>query len=166
MLIFECLFLPVAPFITVIFLIHPSLFSRSVMFTSLQPRRLQLARLPCPSPSSRACSNSCSSSQWCHPTISSSVISFFSCLQSFPVLVFSNEAALCIRWPKYWNLSFSPSSEYSGLICFRIDWLIYLQSKGLWRIFSLTTVWKHQFFSAQPSLWPKSHIHSWLLEKP
>ena len=71
-------------------------------------------------------SNSCPMSRWCHPTISSSVVPFSSHLQSFPsIRVFSNESALCIRWPKYWSFSFSiiPSNEYSGLISFRMDWL-------------------------------------------
>ena len=68
----------------------------------------------------------------------------------FPsIRVFSNDSALCIRWPKYWSFSFSvsPSSEYSGLIFFRIDWLISFQSKGLSKVFSNTTVWKHLFLS-------------------
>ena len=79
------------------------------MSNSLWPHGLQHARLPCPSPTPRACSKSCPLSWWCHPTISSSVVPF-SCLQSFPVLR--------IRWPKYGSFSFSisPSSEYSGLI--------------------------------------------------
>ena len=79
--------------------------------------------------------------------------------------VFSNESALCIKWPNYWSFSFSisPSNEYSGLISFRIDWWISLLFKGLSRVFSSTTVWKHQFFSTQPSLWSSSHIHTWLL---
>ena len=81
-----------------------------------------------------------------------------------------NESALRIRWPKYWSLSFSfsisPSNEYSGLISFRMDWFDLLQSKGLSRVFSNTTVQKHQFFSAQLSSWSKSHIHVWLLENP
>ena len=86
----------------------------------------------------------------------------------FPsIRVFSNESALHIRWPKYWSFSFSisPSNEYSGLISFRMDWLDLLQSKGLSRVFSTITVQKHQFFSAQLSLWYNSHIHTWLLEK-
>ena len=73
----------------------------------------------------------------------------------FPsIRVFSNESVLCIRWPKYWSFSFSnsPSNEYSGLISIRMDWLISLQSKGLSRVFSNTTVQKHQFFRAQLSL--------------
>ena len=73
--------------------------------------------LSCPSLSPRVCSNWCPLSWWCHPTISSSVSSFFSCPQSFPTWVFSSESALCIRWPKYWSLSFSvsPSNEHSGI---------------------------------------------------
>ena len=71
------------------------------------------------------------------------------------IRVFSNESVLCIRWPKYWGFSFSisPSNEHPGLISFRIDWFdISLQSKGLSRVFSNTTVQKHQFFNAQLSL--------------
>ena len=102
-------------------------FIRLVVSNSLQNHGLQLTRLPCPSPTPRAYSNSCPSSGWCCPTISSSVIPFSSCLQSFltfPVRVFSSELVPCIRWPKYWSFRFSisPSSEYSGLISFRIDW--------------------------------------------
>ena len=81
----------------------------------------------------------------------------------FPSIgVFSNESVLCIRWTKYWSFSFSisPSNEYSGLISFRIDWLI-LQSKGLSRVFSSTTVERHQFFSTQPSLWSLTSIHDY-----
>ena len=79
-----------------------------------------------------------------------------------------SELALCIRWPKYWSFSFSigPSNEYSGLISFRIDWFGFLQSKELSRVLSNTTVQKNQFFSAQPSLWSNSHIHTRLLERP
>ena len=82
----------------------------------------------------------------------------------FPsIRVFSNETVLCIRWPKYWSFSFSisPSHEYSGLISFGLTGWISLQSKGLSRVFfSNTTVGKHQFFGAQPSLWYNSHIHT------
>ena len=77
----------------------------------------------------------------------------------FPsIRVFSNESALCSRWSKYWSFSISPSNKYSGLISFRTDGLISLQSKGLSRVFSNTTFQKHQFFSAQSSLWFNSHI--------
>ena len=109
-------------------------FSCSVMSDSLWPHGLQHARLPCLSPTLGAYSNSCPSSQWCHPTISSSVIPFSSCLQSFPASgFFSNESVLCIRWPKYWSFSFSisPSNEYSGLISFRMDWLDFLAVQGI-----------------------------------
>ena len=109
------------------------LFSHSVMSDSLQPHGLQHARPPCPSPTPRACSNSCPLSQWCHPTISSSVIPFFSLPSNFPsIRVFSNDSALRIRWPKYWSFSFSisPSNEYSGLISFRIDWFDLLAVHG------------------------------------
>ena len=81
----------------------------------------------------------------------------------FSIRVFSNELALCIRWPKYWSFSFSisPSSEYSVLISFRIDWFDLL-SKGLSTVFSNTRVWKHQFCGAQPSLWSNSYIHPYM----
>ena len=83
------------------------------------------------------------------------------------IRVFSNQSVLHIRWPKYWSLSFniSPSNEYSGLISFRIDWLDLLAVQGFSRVFSNTTVQKHQFFSTQLSLQSNSHIHPWLLEK-
>ena len=79
---------------------------------------------------------------------------------------FSSESGFCIRWPKYWCFSFSicPSNEYSELISFKIDW-ISLLSGGLSRFFSNTAVQKHQFFTAQLSLWSNYHIHTWLLEK-
>ena len=85
-----------------------------------------VSSLPCPSPTSRTCSNSRPSSWWCHPSILPSVILFSSCLQSFPTLrVFSNESVVLIRWPKYWSFSLSihPSNEYLGLISFKTDWL-------------------------------------------
>ena len=94
------------------------------MSDSLWPHGLQHARLPCPSPTLGACSNSCPSNRWCHPAISSPIIPFSSCLQSFPASgSFSNESVLCIRWPKYWSFRISPSNEYPGLISFRMDWL-------------------------------------------
>ena len=95
------------------------LLSSSVMSDSLQPHGLQHTRLPCPSPSPRACSNSLS--WWCHPTISSSVIPFSSCLQSFPASVFSNESALCVRWPTY---------LYPCLSCFPL--LVFKNHQGQW----------------------------------
>ena len=99
----------------------------------LRPHGLQHARLPCPSPSPGVCSDACPLSQWCHPTILSSVVPFSSCLMIFPnIRIFSNESALCIRWPKYWSFSFSisPSNEYTGLISFSIDWFDLLTVQG------------------------------------
>ena len=131
---------------------------------SLQPHGLQHTRLPCPSLSPGAFSNSCLLSQWCHPTISSSVVPFSSCLQSFPA---------SDSFPMSWlfasgdqSIGASASSECSGLISFRIDWFDLIAAQGtLSRVFSNTTVQKHQFFGAQPSLWSNSHIHTWPLEK-
>ena len=87
---------------------------------------------------------------------------------SASIRVFSTELALRIKWSKYWSYSFSisPSNEYSEPIPFRIDWFDLLAVKGLSRVFSNTTVQKHQFFSIQPSLWSSSHIHTRLLVKP
>ena len=96
------------------------------MSNSLRSHGVQHARLSCPSPFPGVCSNSCPLSQWCHPTILSSVAPFSSCLQSYSASgFFPNESTLHIRWPKYWsfNFSVSPSNEYSGLISFRMDWL-------------------------------------------
>ena len=98
------------------------------MSHSLEPHKLQHARLPCPSLTPQICSNSCPLSWWCHPTMSSSVVPFSSCLQSFPAsgsFPWCEESALHIRWPRYWSFSFniSPSNEHSGLISFRMDWL-------------------------------------------
>ena len=107
--------------------------SSSVVSDPLQPPGLQHARLPCTSPTPRACSNSLPSSQWSHPAISSSVVSISSCLQSFPASAyFSHESVLCITWPKYRSFSFSisPSNEYSALIFFRMDWLDLLVVQG------------------------------------
>ena len=97
----------------------------------------------------------------CHPLLLLPLI--------FPsIRVFSSESTLGIRWPKYWifSLSVSPSNENSGLISIRIDGFDPLQSKGLSRVFSNTTVPKHEFFSSQPSLWSSCHMHTWLLENP
>ena len=95
------------------------------------------AHLPsCPSPTPGVYSDSCPLSWWYHLTISSSVTPFSSCPQSFPVLgkdelALFNELTIRIRWPKYWSFGISPSNDYSGLISFRVDWLISLLSKGL-----------------------------------
>ena len=143
--------------------------SRSVVSNSLQPHRLQHARPPCPSPIPGAYSNSCPLSRWYHPTISSSVVPFSSHLQSFPA-----SGSFQISW------SFASGGQSTGVSAsasvfpmniqdwFHLGWTgwISLVSKGLSRVFSNTTVQKHQFFGAQLSLWSNSHIHTWLLEKP
>ena len=111
-----------------------NLFSHLVVSDSLILHGLQHTRLSCPSLIPRGCSNSCTSSQWCHPTISSSVILFSSFLQSLPASgFFSKESVLHIRWLKYWSFSFSisPSTDYSGLISFKIDWLDLLAVQGI-----------------------------------
>ena len=107
--------------------------SRSVVSDSLWSHGLQHARSPCPSPTPRAYSNSCPLNQWCHTTISSSVIHFSFHLQSFPASeFFSSDSVLRIRWPKCWSFSFiiSPSNEYLGLISFRMDQLDLLSVQG------------------------------------
>ena len=118
--------------------------------------------------SPKVCLHSCPLSWGGHPTISSSVVPFPSCPQFFfsSIKVFSNELALHIRWSTYWSFSISPSNEYSGSVSLGWTGLISLLSKGLSRVFSSITIWKHQLFSTQPSLWSNSHIHTWLLEKP
>ena len=138
-----------------------SQFNHSVVSNSLQLHGLRHARLPCPSPSPGAWSNSCPSSWWCHPTISSSVIPFSYCLQSFPASG---------SFPR--SQFFSSGGQSIGVLASESilpmniqDWfplgltgLISLQSRGLSRVFSNTTVQKHQFFSAQLSLWSNSNI--------
>ena len=135
-------------------------FSHLVMSDSLRPHGMQHARLPCPSPTSGDCSNSCSLSWWCHLILCHPLLLLPSVFPS--IRIFSNESVLCISWPKHWSFSFSisPSNEYEGLISFRIDWFDLLS-----RVLSNTTVQKHHFFGAQLSLWFNFHIHTWLLEK-
>ena len=95
------------------------------MSDSLPPHWVQHARLPCPSSSPRACSNSCPLSWWCHPIISSSVFPFSSCFLSLPASGFFPITGYLHQGPKYWSFSFSisPSNEHPGLISFRMDWL-------------------------------------------
>ena len=122
---------------------------------------------PCPSLSPRVCSHSCPLSQWCRLAISSSATVL--CPLVFPIsgsfsmswLFASGSHTLCS-----FSFSISPSSEYSGLISFRIDWFDLLTVQGISRVFSNTTIQKDQFFGAQPSLCSNSHICMWLLEKP
>ena len=148
----------------VIYIAYASVqFSHSVMSDSLRPHELQHARLPCPSPTPRVYSNSCPSSRWCHPAISSSVVPFSSCPQSIPtsgtfpmsqLLAWGGQStgvsALTSFLPKK-SQGWSPS-EWTG-------WTS-LQSKGLSRVFSNTTVQRHQFFSAQLSSQSNSHTYS------
>ena len=144
-------------------------FSRSVMSDSLRPHESQHTRPPCPSPTPRVHSDSHPSSQWCHPAISPSVVPFSSwpqCLpasESFPFSQLSawgsqstGVSALASFLAKK-SQGWSPS-EWTGWIS--------LQSKGLSRVFSNTTVQKHQFFGAQLSSQSNSHIHTWPQEKP
>ena len=122
-----------------------------------------------PSPTTRAYSNSCPLSQWCHQTISSSVVPFSSQIQYFPTsgsfkrIEFFTSGAQSIRVSASASVLSMNSQDW-----FPLEWTgwISLQSKGLSRVFSHTTVQKHRFFSAQLSLWSNSHIHTGLLEKP
>ena len=147
----------------------PAQFSRSLVSDSLRPHESQHTRPPCPSPTPRVHSNSCPSSQWCHPAISSSVVPFSSCPQSLPasgsfprsqLFTWGSQStgvsALALVPPKN-TQDWSPL-EWTGWIS--------LQSKGLSKVFSNTTVQKHQFFGAQLSSQSNSHIHTWPQEKP
>ena len=138
------------------------------MSSSLWPHGPKHTRIPCPSLSPGVCSNSCPMSQWCLPTISSSVAPFSSYSQSFLA-----SGSFPVSWlftsdgQSIGAFSISPSNEYSKLISFRIDWFDLLaprDSKGLSRVFSRTRIQKRQFYSSQPSLWSNSHIHTPLLE--
>ena len=132
------------------------------MSNSLLPHRLQQVRPPCPSSTPGVYSNLCPLSWWCHPTISSSVIHFSSCLQSFPTsgsFQMSQCPLLHIRWPKYWSFSFniSPSNEHPGLISFRMDWLDLLAVQGTLKCLlqhhssKASILWCSAFFTVQLS---------------
>ena len=112
----------------------------------------------------QVCVNSCPLSQWCYPTTSSSVIPFSSCPQLFPASGSSQWVSSLHQAAKVLELQLQSFQWIFRLISFKTDWSVSVQSKGLSRIFSSTTVQKHQFFSTQPSLW--FNIHTWLLEKP
>ena len=144
-------------------------FSHSVVSNSLRPHGLQHTRPPCPSPTPRVYWNSCPLSRWCHPTISSSVIPFSSCLQSFQASGSFHMSQLFASGGQ----SVRVSASESVLLMNIQDWfplgltgLISFQSKGFSRVLFNTTAQKHQFFRVQPSLWSNSHIHTWPLEKP
>ena len=142
-------------------------FSHSVMSDSLRPHGLQHARPPWQSPAPRGYSNSCPLSRWCHPTISSYVVPF-SRLQTFPALGSLQMSQFFASGGQRIGVSALVSVLPMNIQdWFPLGWSswIFLQSKGLSRVFSNTTVQKHQFFSAQLSLWSNSHIHTWVLEK-
>ena len=133
------------------------------MSSSLRPQGLQHARLPCPSASPWVCSNACSLSLWCHPVISSSVISFFSCPQSFPDLGYFLVSWLFTSGSQSTGASASASVfliNIQGWFPLGLTGLISLLSKGLSTGFSSTTIQKHRFFGTQPSLWSNSHSHT------
>ena len=149
-------------------------FSRSVVSDFLQPHELQHPRPPCPSPTPGVHSNSCPSSchpatWWCHSAISSSVVPFSSCPQSLPASK-SFPTSQLFTWGGQSTgvsvlASFLPKNTQDWSPLEWTGW-ISLQSKGIARVFSNTTVQKHQFFGAQLSSQSNSHIHTWLLEKP
>ena len=135
--------------------LDPVQFSRSAMSDSLWPHGLQLSRLPCPSPTPRACSNSCPSNRWYHPTISSSAIPFSSCLQSFPPSGSFPMSQLFTSGGQSIGVSSSASvlpMNIQGWFPLGLTGWISLQSKGLSIVFSNTRVQKHQFFGTQLSL--------------
>ena len=136
-----------------------SLFSCQVMSDSLRPHGLQHTRLPRPSLSPWVCSNSCPLNQWCHPTILSSVVSF-SCLQSFPASGSFQMSQFFTSGGQSIGASVSTSvlsMHIQGWFPLGLLGLISLLAKGLSRVFSSNTIWKHQFFGAQSSLWSNSH---------
>ena len=144
-------------------------FSRSVMSNSLQPHGLKHTRPPCPSPTPGAYPNSCSLSRWCHITISSSVVPFSDCPQSFPASGSFQMSQFFTSGGQSTGISASTSVLPMTIQdWFPLGWTgwISLQSKRLSRVFFNTTVQKHQFFGTQLSLESNSHIHTWLLEKP
>ena len=144
-------------------------FSHLVLSHSLKPHGWQDTRYPCPLPTPGVHSNSCPLSQWYHPTISSSVIPFSSCLQSFPTSQSFQMSQLFTSGGQNTGVSASTSVLPMNIQdWFPLGWTgwISLQSKGLSRVFSNTTVQKHQFFSTQTSSQSNSHIHTWPLEKP
>ena len=143
-------------------------FSPSAMSDSAT-HELQHARLSCPLPTPGVYSNSCPLSQWCHPTISPSVIPFSSCLQSFLASGSFQMSQLFTSSGQSIRVSASASVlpvNIQGWFPLGLIALISLKSKGLSRVFYSTTIWKHQFFGTQLSLWSNCHICTWLLEKP
>ena len=143
-------------------------FSSSVMSVSLQPQGLQHTRLPCPSPTSGACSNSCPLSRWCHPTISFSVVTFSSCLQFFPASESFLMSQFCASGGKTYGVSDSaivPPMNIQDWFPLGLPGLI-SAVQGTLRSLLQHHCSNHQFFGAQLSLSSNSHICTWLLEKP
>ena len=144
------------------------LFSHWVRSDSLKPHGLYHSRLPCPSPLPGACSNPCPLSWWCHPTISSSVIPFSSCLQSFPASGSFPMSRLLASDGQSIGASASASvlpMNIQGWFLLGLTGLISSLSKGLSRVFSKTTIQRHQFFGTQPFLLSSFNIHTWPLVK-
>ena len=140
--------------------------SHSVMSDSSQPHGLQHTWLPCPSATPGTCSNSCPSSQWCHPTISFSVVPFSSYLQSFPASRFFLMSQFIASAGQSIGASASVlPMNIQGWFPLGLTGWISLLSKGCSRVFPSSAIQKHQLFSFQSSLWSSSHIHTWLLEK-
>ena len=146
----------------------PVEFSHSVMSDSLWPHELQHARPRCRSPTSRVYPNSCPSSRWCHPAVSSSVVPFSSCPQSLPPSESFPMSQLFALGGQSIGVSASSVLPMNTQDWSPLEWTswISLQSQGLSRVLSNTTVQKHQFFGTQPSSQSNSHIHMWPLEKP
>ena len=143
-------------------------FSHSVVFNSLWPHELQHARPPCPSSTPRVHWNPCPLSQWCHPTVSSSVVPFSSCPQSFPASGSFPVSQLFLSDGQIIGASASASvflMNIQGWFPLGLTGLISLQSQGLSRVFSNSPIQKHQFFGTQPSLWFNSHIYTQLLKR-
>ena len=144
-------------------------FSHSVVSNSLRPHEPQHTRPPCPSPTPGVHPNPCPLSHWCHPTISSSVIPFSSCPQSFPASGSFLMSQLSPSGGQSIGVSVSASVPPMNIQDWSpLGWTgwMSLQPNELSRVFSNTTVQKHQFFGAQLSLQSNSHIHTWPLEKP
>ena len=139
-------------------------FSLSVMSNSLRPHESQHSRPPCPSPTPRVHSNSCPSSWWCHPAISSSVVPFSSCPQFLPVSGLFQWISTLHEVAKV--REFQLEHHYFQLTPLEWTGWIPLQSKGLSKVLSNTTVQKHQFVGAKLPSQSNSHIHTWPLEKP
>ena len=167
MLVFDYLFF--SGYNLIVLVLHSVQSSFSVVSDSLWSHGLQHVSLQCPSLTLGAWSNSCPLSQWCHPTISSSIVPISSCLQSLP----ESGSFLMSQLFALGGQSIGASASGSVLLMNIQDWfplgltgLIAPQSKRLTRVFPNTTVYKHQFFSAQLSLWSNTHTHTWPQEKP